>query len=218
MKTIVGSAPHALGHFRCSMGASRCPGTRSHEGRRVLNFAADGGAADFLPRTGARIFSRTRARRGDRNRPGVWPMRDHADRQPGVRHRLATFSTLVRIRLASPPEISPRAVFILHNRSPQAVISPRAAGYQSRPICTAASWARSGGCPSRMFPRSRTSPGIDTAQPDRDPPVQPAAARHHVKADRCVDAVTGSRSGPSCSTSKLTASASMMPRSSRCDR
>ncbi|MGZ3311912.1 MAG: ABC transporter substrate-binding protein, partial [Xanthobacteraceae bacterium] len=92
----------------------------------VLNFAADGGAAGFyhaLERGYVRDLGLDVA---------IEPSKGSADAITRTASQasdigVGDISTLVEFA-SRRPEIAPRAVFILHNRSPQAVISLRSSG------------------------------------------------------------------------------------------
>jgi NitT/TauT family transport system substrate-binding protein len=178
MKTIVGSALtlwafsllHAVPVAAQAQGVTKVG--------VVLNFAADGGAAGFYHALERGYFRELGLD------VAIEPSKGSADAITRTASQasdigVGDISTLVEFA-SRRPEISPRAVFILHNRSPQAVISLKSSG-----IAKADRSARphpgpgSRGCPFAHVSRGREH-RRGRYQPDRDPPVQPAAARHHV--------------------------------------
>jgi NitT/TauT family transport system substrate-binding protein len=128
--------------------------------RVVLNFAADGGAAGFyhaLERGYFREFGldvELEPSKGSAD--AITRTASHAS-EMGV----GDISTLVEFA-SRRPEIAPKAVFILHNRSPQAVISLRSSGIaklvdlQGRVLGQGPADA-----PSRMFPALAHIAGLD---------------------------------------------------------
>ena len=125
----------------------------------VLNFAADGGAAGFYHALERGYFRELGLDMS------IEPSKGSADAITRTASQasdlgVGDISTLVEFA-SRRPEIAPKALFLLHNRSPQAVISLKSQRHrQAQPICTAVSWAKVPPMrPRACFPRSPTSPG-----------------------------------------------------------
>ena len=124
----------------------------------VLNFAADGGAAGFYHALERRYF------RDVGLDVAIEPSKGSADAITRTASQasdigVGDISTLVEFA-SRRPEIAPRAVFILHNRSPQAVISLKSSGIAKLTDLHGRILGQGPPMPLRAcFPRSRTSPG-----------------------------------------------------------
>jgi NitT/TauT family transport system substrate-binding protein len=154
----------------------------------VLNFAADGGAAGFYHALERGYFRELGLD------VTIEPSRGSADAITRTATGAADIgigdiSTLVEFA-ARRPEISPKAVFILHNRSPQAVVSLKSSGIakltdlHGRVVGQGPADA-----PSRMFPAVAKLAGLDMSRIDiRQLSPQ---LRDTMLLTKQVDAVTG---------------------------
>ena len=129
----------------------------------VLNFAADGGAAGFYHALERGYF------RGVGLDVSIEPSKGSADAITRTASQasdigVGDISTLVEFA-SRRPEIAPRAVFILHNRSPQAVISLRSSGIAKLTDLHGRILGQGpADAPSRMFPAVANLAGVDTAK------------------------------------------------------
>jgi ABC-type nitrate/sulfonate/bicarbonate transport system substrate-binding protein len=127
----------------------------------TLNFAADGGAAGFYHALERGYFRELGLD------VAIEPSKGSADAITRTASRtsdigIGDISTLVEFT-SHRPEIAPKAVFILHNRSPQAVIALKSSGV-TKLVYTGVSSARVQQTRLRAcFGRSRTSPGSTSA-------------------------------------------------------
>jgi NitT/TauT family transport system substrate-binding protein len=129
----------------------------------VLNFAADGGAAGFyhaLERGYFRELSLDVT---------IEPSKGSADAITRTASQasdigIGDISTLVEFA-SRRPEIAPKAVFILHNRSPQAVIALKSSGVAKLTDLHGRILGRGlADAPSRMFPALANIAGLDTSR------------------------------------------------------
>jgi NitT/TauT family transport system substrate-binding protein len=129
----------------------------------VLNFAADGGAAGFYHALERGYFRELGLE------VSIEPSKGSADAITRAASQasdigIGDISTLVEFT-SRRPEIAPKAVFILHNRSPQAVIALKSSGIaklgdlQGRILGQGPADA-----PSRMFPAVANIAGIDMSK------------------------------------------------------
>src|SRR6476659_6133310 len=129
----------------------------------VLNFAADGGAGGFYHALERGYF------RDVGLDVAIEPSKGSADAITRTASQasdigVGDISTLVEFA-ARRPEIAPRAVFILHNRSPQAVISLRSSGIAKLTDLHGRILGQGpADAPSRMFPAVANLAGVDTAK------------------------------------------------------
>ena len=129
----------------------------------VLNFAADGGAAGFYHALERGYF------RDVGLDVSIEPSKGSADAITRTASQasdigVGDISTLVEFA-SRRPEISPRAVFILHNRSPQAVISLRSSGISKLTDLHGRILGQGpADAPSRMFPAVANIAGVDTSR------------------------------------------------------
>jgi NitT/TauT family transport system substrate-binding protein len=129
----------------------------------VLNFAADGGAAGFYHALERGYF------RDVGLDVSIEPSKGSADAITRTASQasdigVGDISTLVEFA-SRRPEIAPRAVFILHNRSPQAVISLRSSGIAKLTDLHGRTLGQGpADAPSRMFPAVAYLAGVDTAK------------------------------------------------------
>jgi NitT/TauT family transport system substrate-binding protein len=129
----------------------------------VLNFAADGGAAGFYHALERGYF------RDVGLDVSIEPSKGSADAITRTASQasdigVGDISTLVEFA-SRRPEIAPRAVFILHNRSPQAVISLRSSGIAKLTDLHGRILGQGpADAPSRMFPAVANLAGVDTAK------------------------------------------------------
>ena len=129
----------------------------------VLNFAADGGAAGFYHALERGYF------RDAGLDVSIEPSKGSADAITRTASQasdigVGDISTLVEFA-SRRPEIAPRAVFILHNRSPQAVISLRSSGIAKLTDLHGRILGQGpADAPSRMFPAVANLAGVDTAK------------------------------------------------------
>src|ERR1700720_1027474 len=129
----------------------------------VLNFAADGGAAGFYHAL----------ERGYFREAGldvvIEPSKGSADAitrtaSQASKMGVGDISTLVEFA-SRRPEIAPKAVFILHNRSPQAVIALKSSGIARLTDLHGRILGRGlADAPSRMFPALANIAGLDTSR------------------------------------------------------
>ena len=163
MKTIVGSALtlwafsllHAVPVAAQAQGLTKVG--------VVLNFAADGGAAGFYHALERGYFRELGLD------VAIEPSKGSADAITRTASQasdigVGDISTLVEFA-SRRPEISPRAVFILHNRSPQAVISLRSSGISKLTDLHGRILGQGpADAPSRMFPAVANIAGVDTSR------------------------------------------------------
>lgn len=129
----------------------------------VLNFAADGGAAGFYHALERGYFRELGLD------VAIEPSKGSADAITRTASQasdigVGDISTLVEFA-SRRPEISPRAVFILHNRSPQAVISLKSSGISKLTDLHGRILGQGpADAPSRMFPAVANIAGVDTGR------------------------------------------------------
>ena len=129
----------------------------------VLNFAADGGAAGFYHALERGYFRELGLD------VAIEPSKGSADAITRTASQasdigVGDISTLVEFA-SRRPEISPRAVFILHNRSPQAVISLKSSGIAKLTDLHGRILGQGpADAPSRMFPAVANIAGVDTSR------------------------------------------------------
>jgi NitT/TauT family transport system substrate-binding protein len=129
----------------------------------VLNFAADGGAAGFYHALERGYFRELGLD------VAIEPSKGSADAITRTASQasdigVGDISTLVEFA-SRRPEISPRAVFILHNRSPQAVISLKSSGIARLTDLHGRILGQGpADAPSRMFPAVANIAGVDTGR------------------------------------------------------
>jgi NitT/TauT family transport system substrate-binding protein len=126
----------------------------------VLNFAADGGAAGFYHALERGYFRELGLD------VSIEPSKGSADAITRTASQssdigVGDISTLVEFA-SRRPEIAPKAVFILHNRSPQAVISLRSSGIAKLSDLHGRILGQGpADAPSRMFPAVASIAGLD---------------------------------------------------------
>src|SRR5262245_42093995 len=154
----------------------------------VLNFAADGGAAGFYHALERGYFREVGLD------VTIEPSRGSADAITRTASQAADIgvgdiSTLVEFA-SRRPEIAPKALFILHNRSPQAVISLKASGIGKLSDLHGRVLGQGpADAPSRMFPAVANLAGLDMSRIEvRQFSPQ---LRDTMLITRQVDAVTG---------------------------
>jgi NitT/TauT family transport system substrate-binding protein len=129
----------------------------------VLNFAADGGAAGFYHALERGYF------RDLGLDVTIQPSKGSADAITRAASQAADIgigdiSTLVEFT-SRRPEIAPKAVFILHNRSPQAVIALKASGISKLTDLHGRILGQGpADAPSRMFPAVANLAGLDLSR------------------------------------------------------
>jgi NitT/TauT family transport system substrate-binding protein len=129
----------------------------------VLNFAADGGAAGFYHALERGYF------RDLGLDVSVEPSKGSADAITRTASEasdigIGDISTLIEFA-SRRPEIAPRAVFILHNRSPQAVISLKSSGISKLADLHGRVLGQGpADAPSRMFPALANLAGLDLSR------------------------------------------------------
>ena len=129
----------------------------------VLNFAADGGAAGFYHALERGYFRELGLD------VAIEPSKGSADAITRTASQasdigVGDISTLVEFA-SRRPEISPRVVFILHNRSPQAVISLKSSGISKLTDLHGRILGQGpADAPSRMFPAVANIAGVDTGR------------------------------------------------------
>ena len=154
----------------------------------VLNFAADGGAAGFYHALERGYFRELGLD------VTIEPSRGSADAIARAASRacdigIGDISTLVEFA-SRHPEISPKAVFILHDRSPSAVISLKSSGIAKLTDLPGRVLGQGpADAPSRMFPAVANLAGLDIGRIDiRQLSPQ---LRDTMLLTKQVDAVTG---------------------------
>jgi NitT/TauT family transport system substrate-binding protein len=131
----------------------------------VLNFAADGGAAGFYHALERGYFRELGLD------VAIEPSKGSADAITRTASQasdigVGDISTLVEFA-SRRPEIAPRAVFIVHNRSPQALISLKSSGITKLTDLHGRILGQGpADAPSRMFPAVANIAGVDTGRID----------------------------------------------------
>jgi NitT/TauT family transport system substrate-binding protein len=129
----------------------------------VLNFAADGGAAGFYHALERGYFRELGLE------VSIEPSKGSADAITRAASQasdigIGDISTLVEFT-SRRPEIAPKAVFILHNRSPQAVIALKSSGIAKLGDLKGRILGQGpADAPSRMFPAVANIAGIDMSK------------------------------------------------------